>query len=88
MTNSTCSLIVGVRIENRDKSAVEVQKVLTEYGCYIRSRLGLHDQEPSGVCSPGGVLLLQLCSNDKEAKKLEKALDTIDGVKAKLIDLR
>lgn len=83
-----CSLIVGVRLENRSQSAVEVQRVLTEYGCCIRTRLGLHDQEPNGVCSPSGLLLLQLCCDKEEGKKLEKALAAIEGVKAQLIDLQ
>lgn len=83
-----CSLIVGVRLENRNQSAVDVQKVLTEYGCCIRTRLGLHDQEPNGVCSPSGILLLQLCCGEEEGKNLEKALGAIEGVKAQLINLQ
>lgn len=83
-----CSLIVGVRLENRNQSAVDVQKVLTEYGCCIRTRLGLHDQEPNGVCSPSGILLLQLCCGEEEGKNLEKALAAIEGVKAQLINLQ
>lgn len=85
---SACSLIIGIRLVDRNHSAVEVQKVLTEFGCGIRTRLGLHDQEQSGVCSPSGILLLQLCCGLEEAKRLEKALLAIDGVKAQLIDLQ
>lgn len=83
-----CSLIVGVRLEDRNQSAVEVQRVLTDYGCCIRTRLGLHDQEPNGVCSPAGLLLLQLCCGKEEGKNLEQALLAIEGVKAQLIDLQ
>lgn len=82
-----CSLIVGIRLRDRNQSAVEVQKILTEYGCCIQTRLGLHDQDPSGVCSPSGILLLQLCCGEEEGRNLEKALMAIDGVKAQLIDL-
>lgn len=82
-----CALIMGVRLENRSESAVEVQKILTEFGCSIRTRLGLHDQEETGVCSPSGILLLQLCADDDTAKNLEIALQAVPGVTARLIDL-
>lgn len=84
---SACSLIIGIRVEDRAQSAVEVQKVLTEYGCSIRTRLGLHDQDTNGVCSPSGVLLLQLCCDEAEAQRLKNTLAAIDGVKAQLINL-
>ena len=42
-----CLQIMAVRVDKRETTAVEVQKVLTEYGCSIRTRLGLHDQ-PAG----------------------------------------
>lgn len=82
-----CTLIMGVRLVDRSESAIDVQKVLTQYGCSIRTRLGLHDQDASGVCSPSGILLLQLCCDEQEAKDLEKALQDIKGVTAKLINL-
>lgn len=83
-----CTLIIGIRLANRNESAVEVQKVLTDYGCCIRTRLGLHEQEQDGTCSPSGVLLLQLCCEEEEGRRLEKALVSIEGVKAQLINLR
>lgn len=82
-----CSLIMGVRLENRSKSAVDVQEILTEYGCCIRTRLGLHDQEESCVCSPAGLMLLQLCCGEEKARDLETALLGVEGVRAKLINL-
>ena len=36
-------LILGVHITNRVKHVPEVQKVLTEFGCSIKTRLGLHE---------------------------------------------
>lgn len=82
-----CNLIMGVRLVNRSESAVDVQKILTEYGCCIRTRLGLHDQDKDGVCSSSGILLLQLCCDEQNAKELEKSLQGISGVTAKLINL-
>ena len=82
-----CYQIMAVRICNRDKSAVEVQRVLTEYGCSILTRLGLHDQSTPGTCSPSGLLVLQLCCCNETSKALEGKLNALDGVKAQLVDL-
>lgn len=82
-----CYQIMAVRIFDRAKSAVEVQRVLTEYGCSILTRLGLHDQSVPGTCSPAGLLVLQLCGCTEESQELEKKLNMLDGVKARLVDL-
>ena len=42
-------IILGVHITDRLKNAVEVQKVFTEYGCNIKTRIGLHDGERERV---------------------------------------
>ena len=81
-----CLQIMAIRVEQRECTAVEVQKTLTEYGCSICARLGLHNQE-SDKCSPQGLLILQLCSNQEISKELENKLNSIDGVKAKLVDI-
>ena len=36
-------IILGVHITDRLKNAVDVQKVFTEFGCNIKTRVGLHD---------------------------------------------
>jgi len=82
-----CLQIMAVRVDNRETTAVEIQKVLTEFGCSIRTRLGLHDQPAGNVCSPMGLLILQLCSEAKVSQELEKKLNAIDGIKAQLVDL-
>jgi hypothetical protein len=83
----SCLQILAVRVEQREEAAVNVQKILTEYGCSIRTRLGLHDQASDNTCSPSGILLLQLCCDKKTSQELEKKLAAVAGVKAKLIDL-
>ncbi|ANZ45100.1 hypothetical protein [Cloacibacillus porcorum] len=82
-----CYQIMAVRIYNRDKCAVEVQRVLTEYGCSILTRLGLHDQSTPGTCSPAGLLVLQLCCCNETSRELESKLNALEGVKAQLVDL-
>lgn len=85
MTN--CNRIMVIRIQDREEAAVKVQEILTEHGCEIRMRLGLHDINDSCVCSPCGTLILQLCGTADEGLAVEAALTKIPGVKAKFVDL-
>ena len=51
--------LLAVLIDNRKVHAPKVQKVLTVYGCLIKTRLGIHD----GVldnCSNEGLLICEL----------------------------
>lgn len=72
-------IIMGVHITERFRHAVAVQDVLTKYGCAIRTRLGLHEADGT-VCSPNGMILLELLDDDEQVKGLQGALSAIEGV--------
>lgn len=72
-------IIIGVHITERVKHAGEIQKIFTEFGCLIRTRLGLHDAD-KGVCSPNGLILLDLVDDDAGASAFKKKLAAIDGI--------
>lgn len=72
-------IVVGVHITERVKHATEVQQVFTQFGCQIRTRLGLHEAEES-VCSPNGLILLEMVDDDAKVAELKEALAAIDGV--------
>ncbi|MBU1094335.1 MAG: hypothetical protein KKH01_07735 [Firmicutes bacterium] len=78
-------VILGVFINHRTQSAVEVQDVLTKFGCIIKLRLGLH--ETDNVCAEDALVLLQLNGSKEEIKELQESLNIIDGVETKLISL-
>lgn len=78
--------IMAVVIKKRNEEAVEVQSILTEYGCYIQTRLGLHETYEG--CSNTGIILLQLRCDDETAKNLNSKLESIDGVTVSLMDLK
>ncbi|MDR1508159.1 MAG: hypothetical protein LBS53_00800 [Synergistaceae bacterium] len=80
-------VLIAVRISDRGNNAMKVQQALTKHGCNINVRLGLHDNEDDGVCSPCGTLILQLSCSSEDAKILVGDLCKIDGVKAQFIDL-
>ena len=44
-------LIFGVHLTNRMTEAPRVQQLFTDYGCNIRTRLGIHDADATS-CSP------------------------------------
>lgn len=84
MTN--CSTIMAILQENRVETAPKVQDVLTEFGCHIRVRLGLHDAALDR-CTNTGLILLQLCGEDVPVRELEKKLTAIKNVKVKTMSL-
>lgn len=72
-------LIFGVHITERAKLAQAVQHVLTEYGCHIKTRLGLHEVNAS-YCSPNGLILLEMVGDDATCDELAGKLAAIEGV--------
>lgn len=71
-------IILGVHITNRLKKASEVQQLLTQYGCNIKTRLGLHEVE--NVCSPNGLLLLEMYGEDAVCFELADKLAAVEGI--------
>ena len=72
-------VILGVHITDRMRRATAVQQVFTDYGCYIKTRLGLHETD-AAFCSPNGLVLLEVVAPDKTAKALERKLAAIRGI--------
>ena len=80
----TCDIMV-VKIGARREKSPKVQEVLSKFGCSIKARLGLH--ETGDFCSDEGILILQLCGEKSDMLKLEKALNELEDVKAKIVML-
>lgn len=72
-------ILVGVHITERAKHAREVQEILTQYGCSIRTRLGLHDAD-RGLCSPNGLIFLEMIHDDPDVGKMIEELRVLEGV--------
>jgi hypothetical protein len=81
-----CSTIVAILQENRVETAPKVQDLLTQYGCNIRMRLGLHDAA-LGACSNTGLILLQMCGEKAEIAEMERKLQALPYVKVKTMSL-
>ncbi len=67
--------LLGILVPRRDDLGLQVQNILTTYGCVIRTRLGLNE-----VCSgePAGLILLELEGDRRQFISLEKALREIE----------
>ena len=72
-------IILGIHITDRLKNAVEVQRVFTEYGCNIKTRVGLHDVD-ANVCSPSGVVLIEFFGTAAEAEAMASKVGAVEGV--------
>ncbi|MBT8378403.1 MAG: hypothetical protein KJN64_04165 [Ignavibacteria bacterium] len=79
--------ILLILIGNRKESAVNVQKVLTGWGCNIKTRLGIHD----GVledCSDKGLLILELVGKKEDNREIARKVSLIKGVNSQLVELK
>ena len=74
MPHAEKHLILAVHITDRIAHVDDVQKVLTEYGRYIKTRLGLHETS-SDYTSPNGLLLLELIEQP-EKNPVQQQLST------------
>ena len=74
--------IVGIKLENRTETALHVQNALTEYGCYVKVRLGLHNVNEQ-VCSQDGLILLELVAENNIIDEFLEKLNSIQGTTAK-----
>ncbi|MCE5185311.1 MAG: hypothetical protein LLF76_04215 [Planctomycetaceae bacterium] len=72
-------IILGIHVHDRPHHIPGVQNLLTEFGCSIRTRIGLHDTG-EGYCSPNGLILVEMTDDEPRANDLLRKLDALDGV--------
>lgn len=78
--------VLLILVSSRKESANTVQKILTEWGCLIKTRLGLHE----GVleeCSESGLIFVELVGDKEKHAELARKLNLLKGVEAKLVTL-
>jgi len=66
-------IILGVNVPSFSKNSGDIQKVFTEFGCNIRTRIGLHNVT-DGVCTPNGLIILEVIGGEKIADSLTEKL--------------
>ena len=75
-------IIVGIHVTDRMKHAADVQKIFTEYGCNIKTRLGLHEVQ-GNFCSGGGIVILEMVGDSASIDAMIKKLKKVEGIEAK-----
>ncbi len=75
-------IIVGIHVTDRMKNASEVQKIFTEYGCNIKTRLGMHEVH-GNYCAGGGIVILEMVGEMATIDDMLKKLKKIEGIEAK-----
>jgi hypothetical protein len=74
---STSVEILGILVERDHDTIVSVQKLLTSYGCNIRTRLGVNEVF---FGEPAGLIILELKGDEKQRLLLEKDLKALKRV--------
>jgi len=69
--------ILGILIERNQPVILAVQKLLTSYGCNIRTRLGVNEVF---FGEPAGLIILELKGDEKQRILLEKDLKALKQV--------
>ena len=72
-------LIYGVHVTDRATQVPQVQKLLSEYGCNIKTRLGLHRVDES-VCSARGLIILEMFGKMAVCGELKAKLSALQGI--------
>ena len=72
-----CVEILGILVERNPSVIIDVQKILTSYGCNIRTRLGVNEVF---FGEPAGLIILELKGDGKQRTLLEKDLKTLKKV--------
>jgi hypothetical protein len=69
--------ILSILVERSQPVVLSVQKILTSYGCNIRTRLGVNEVF---FGEPAGLIILELKGDEKQRILLEKDLKGLDHV--------
>jgi len=77
--------VVVIGVKHRREEADKLQKLLTEHGCEVKARLGLH--EAGTVCSDEGLIILQLVPDDPLGESMVEELNKLDGITAKMVEV-
>ncbi len=83
---TTVKTVMAVLIDNRKMAATQVQKVLTAWGCIIKTRLGLHEGTLDD-CSNFGLLVLEIVGSKEQNEEMCRKMNLVKGVTAKYMDL-
>lgn len=71
--------IIGIHVHDRIHQIPDIQKIFTEFGCNIRTRLGLHEADANN-CSIAGLIILETTGSEEQIIGLINALNRMEGI--------
>ncbi len=77
--------VIGIYVGDRKNEAIEVQRILTNYGCSIKTRIGLHEVSDE-FCSSCGLIIIELTGDMEERRNLTESLQDIGNIQVKTMD--
>ncbi|MDD2422825.1 MAG: hypothetical protein PHG34_01255 [Candidatus Cloacimonetes bacterium] len=78
--------VVLIKIDHRASEASRVQSILTDFGCNIKTRLGLHEVS-NEFCANDGLIVLEVEGEKNIITQMIDKLNDIEHVTAKLIEM-
>lgn len=78
--------ILTILVGKRKETAINVQKILTGWGCMIRTRLGLHDGTLDN-CAESGLIILELVGDKEKMAEMTRKLSLLEDVSVKMVTL-
>jgi hypothetical protein len=69
--------ILGILVERNQEVIVSIQKILTAYGCNIRTRMGVNEVF---FGEPAGLIILELKGDERQRILLEKDLKALKQI--------
>lgn len=66
--------IIGVILKNRLEDAIEFQKIITTYGCDIKTRVGLHPVQKDTCVNSGHCLIRSFKKCRKVNKRIKRKM--------------
>jgi len=79
--------VMLILVSSRNEAAEKVQKILSGWGCFIKTRLGLHDDVLDN-CTESGLIFLELKGETEKLDEVERKLNLVKGVDAKQVVLK
>lgn len=79
--------VLLIYMSSRKETAETTQKILTGWGCYIKTRLGIHDDVLDN-CTDTGLVFIELVGEAAKHVEIERKLNLVKGVTAKLVTMK
>jgi len=76
--------IIAITVKNKEKSSIDLQKILSSYGELIRTRLGINETK---LERNNGLIILHAEGDVERLGRMVKKINASDSLKAKMMSI-